>query len=137
MNYPPPIPGLLVGALVVAMVAALECWVFVVMYRKTEKGPEGRHLFRSSLLLAVTFTLTVVFQFLGTNYWVVLVAACIQLVVFLGVAAEMWVRITLLREARIRAAKHDKDIDDFKITASDDGTGNYDIKHDPQGGPND
>lgn len=100
MTYPPPIPGLLVGSLVLAVVCAIECWVFVVMYRKVHKTAEGRHLYRLSIALGATFTLTVLFQFLSASYWTVLAAALIQLLVFLAVAAELWVRINLFIENR-------------------------------------
>lgn len=98
MKYPPPIPGLLLGALFVAIVCAIECWVFVWMYRKINKTPEGRHLYRLSILLGLTFTLTVGFQFLPDSAVAVFIAAVVQLLIFLAVCAELWVRIMLLVE---------------------------------------
>lgn len=109
MKYPPPIPGLLMGALVVAIVCALECWVFVAMYRPIVKSPEGRHLYRLSILLGAAFTLTVGFQVIPETYYFILAAAVVQLLLYLAVSAELWVRIQLLRENQRERREREKD----------------------------
>lgn len=109
MNYPPPVPGLLVGALILVAIGSLECAVFLFMYRKAEKGPEGRHLSRLSFWLGTTMALTVIGQIIPVeDYWVILTVAVIQLVVFLFIDAELWVRIMLLHDNRKARRKAEK-----------------------------
>ena len=124
MKYPPPIPGLILAGAVLAVLCAIECWAFVVMYSRIEKTPEGKHLFRLSVELGLVFTLTVVFAFVPGF---LLVKALIQLVVFAAIAAELWVRIVLLRNnqniaKKMLAAQAVTDAKELKDRRSDDST---------------
>ncbi|GAB3884630.1 hypothetical protein [Terrabacter terrigena] len=106
-DLPPPIPGLLMAGLLLDVICALECWVFVWMYRPIKKSPEGRHLYRLSRLLGIIFTLTVAFAWLPALAFnlggmraliaVMLGGALVQIVLLVYMAAELWVRIDLLR----------------------------------------
>ena len=101
MNYPPPVPGLLLAGGIALLLCAVLAWTFVIRYfrRRWWETPEGRHLLRFTVILASTFTLTLVFAVVPLPP---ILEAVVQLVVFLAMAAELWHRNLLLTAAQHR-----------------------------------
>lgn len=102
MNQPAPIPGLILAALIAAGAVALLSWWFVFAYARIRwnRTPEGRHLMRLTVYLALTFTCTVVFNVMPVPP---IVGPLTSLVLFGALAAEIYTRITLLHDAQREA----------------------------------
>lgn len=92
----PPVPGLMLAALIMLCVCAVEAWTFVILYARVRwwSTAEGRHLMRFTAILAVTFTLSVAFNVLPIPP---IVRALVSLLVFTVMAGEILARIQLLR----------------------------------------
>lgn len=99
MNYPAPIPGLLLAAVIEAGAVALLSWWFVFRYSRIhwKRTPEGRHLMRLTTIIGLTYTATVLSFVLPMT---LLVRAIVSLVLFGAAAAEMWHRNALLHDAQ-------------------------------------
>ena len=95
----PPVPGLMLAAIIEAGTVALLCWWFVWRYSriKWRSTPEGRHVMRLTVVLGLTFTFTVLFNTIPVS---LLLKALVSLVLFGAIAAEMWTRINLLADAQ-------------------------------------
>jgi hypothetical protein len=95
----PPVPGLMMAALMAASATALLCWWFVWRYSRInwKRTPEGRHVMRLTIALALMFTLTVAFNVAPVP---VLWKAVASVVLFGAIGAEMWTRNTLLHDAQ-------------------------------------
>lgn len=93
------VPGLFIAAMGALIACAVLGWWFAWRYSRTtfEDTPEGRHVLRFTILLAVTFTVTAVLQLVPVPPFVGVLAS---LVLFAAIGAELWTRITLLREAQ-------------------------------------
>jgi hypothetical protein len=90
---------LIVVALVALAVCAVEAWTFVYRYSQLEwrLTPVGRHLMRLTALLAITYTLTLVFQLVAVAP---VVGVAITATVFGLMAVELGVRLWLLIKAQ-------------------------------------
>ena len=99
MNYPPPVPGLLVAGVILCALSAALAWTFVVRYFRTRwwETPEGRHLMRFTLVLATTLTCTVAFAVFPIRP---LFAAVLQVLLFGALSCELWLRNVLLGDAQ-------------------------------------
>lgn len=95
----PPIPGLMLAALMEAGATAILCWWFVWRYSRVnwKRTAEGRHVMRLTVALGLMFTLTVAFNVAP----VPLIWRAIASVVLFGFCgAEMYTRVNLLHEAQ-------------------------------------
>jgi hypothetical protein len=95
----PPIPGLILAAVLMAGAVGLLSWWFVWRYSRVtwQRTPEGRHLMRLTVVLGLTYSATAVFYFVPLPP---IAHALASLALFSVTAAEMWTRITLLHDAQ-------------------------------------
>lgn len=100
---PAPLPGLILAGLFMAALCAVEAWVFVARYsrRQWRASPSGIHLMRTTRLIALMLTTTVVFALTQVG---AVAQAIAWLVMFTWFAAELYHRNALLTEA-LRADK--------------------------------
>lgn len=95
----PPVPGLMLAALLGVAACAVLTWLFVWRYSRVtwQDTPEGRHLMRFSALLGITFTATLVLNAVPTP---AMVRGIISVLLFWALAAELWTRVALLTIAQ-------------------------------------